>query len=212
MYSYCEQNFNPSLKSGIYEIDLKYKSKKMSFGNFKKLSGESGNKGSNFEIWDENEIKQEVEKYWKEMSARSENRSDWEEKSFFYAPGISGSFFPDNVSGFNPNKIDLKYSVIHKVDKEEYIDGIQTPMLYFGQKYSTFGMHAEDRYLSGMSYNLYGAPKVWYVVSRDNKDDIIDLANNSIEKNIDCSYLLQHKITTVSPEAMDLANINYSVV
>lgn len=28
MYSYCEQNFKPSLKSGIYEIDLKYKSKK----------------------------------------------------------------------------------------------------------------------------------------------------------------------------------------
>lgn len=211
-----EQGFKSTLKEGIFEIEMNnYEAEKMTFGKFKNLSNKSeDSSGSEFSFkpWKDEKVKAGIESYWTELADRCKNPTVWENKPILYAAGISGSFFPKTVVGFNPNNIDKDYSLIHTIGEDNFIEGIQTPMLYIGQDKSTFGMHAEDWYYSGMSYNHYGAPKIWYVVERKFRQQIIDLANNSIEGKEECDHLLMHKITTITPEAMDKAGIEYSIV
>lgn len=210
-----EQSFKKTEKGEIYEVNMINRTKKMDFSAFKGLCDESeggASDGVSFEKWDDEKVKAGIDEYWTEMTDRCKSPQNWKKKPVFYGAGIPGTFFTDDVVGFNPNKIDPEYSVIHRIEKERFIDGIHTPMLYIGQKKSAFPMHGEDHYYWGMSYNHGGAPKVWYVVERSFWKDIINLANKSIKRKKNCDHLLMHKMSMITPNAMDAAGIKYSIV
>lgn len=187
----------------VYEKSIK-------FGAFKKLKG-INDVETNIEITSDDDIKKAINEYWEEVTVRSENPNQWTKKPIFYAPSVPGSLFPDNVDGFNVNKLRKDVSLIHNLPEDEYLNSIHTPQLYIGRKNSTFGMHAEDWYLSAICYNHTGAPKVWFVIKRDYEKNIMELGNDSIANNT-CDNLLYHRCTVISPATLKEANIKYSVV
>eukprot|EP00935_MAST-01C_sp_MAST-1C-sp1_P001635 g1635.t1 len=59
---------------------------------------------------------------------------------------------------FNPN-----YSLLQQTALES-MDGITTPMDYFGAAGTVFAWHCEDQDLHSINYNISGADKVWWVI------------------------------------------------
>lgn len=147
-----------------------------------------------------------IANYWKEMKACSKKTP------IYYAPTLSGSFFPEDLKGFNSNNIDKKYSVIHKIEKTKLLDGIQTPMTFIGEKIQPSVCTPKIWILRrSATITLARIFESWYVVERRFKDKIVELAKNSIYNNA-CDHLLVQRATMITPKAMDGANIVYSVV
>lgn len=124
---------------------------------------------------------------------------------------MPGTFFPKTLKHWNLSNIQEDESVIHMLPKDKWLDGIHNSYLYIGMRFSAFALHAENKYLSGASYNHHGAPKIWYAIKRSDRQKLIELANGSVDDN-DCSHLLFHKSTMITPKALDEANITYKIV
>lgn len=46
------------------------------------------------------------------------------------------------------------------------LEGINSPYLYFGSHRTMFAWHVEDYNMASINFQHYGAPKVWYGISR----------------------------------------------
>lgn len=185
--------------------------KHLGWGNFKSwASSNKADKNSN-DLSTMTGMCQAIDEFWDKLSVRCK-QDQGGEKEMIYGTDISGSFFNENIqSDWNLNKFSERQSVIHTLPKDSHLIGIHTSLLFAGTNYSCFPLHAEDRYVAGINYNHWGAPKVWYTVHRKYEKEIRNLANGSIKKN-ECSNLLHHKCLLISPEALKKAGITYSVV
>lgn len=203
---YREQRYAKTTKKGIYEIMAEVNKNSIYLKEFKDKIEFSEN--DNFD--NEEAIENAINNFWMNMENRC-NRKQKNKDPIIYGNDVPGSLFPDTVKLWNLNKFTGKNSIIHMMPKKKWLPGIHKPYLYIGSKYSVFSLHAEDRFLQSINYNHFGAPKIWYGLYREHKDDIMMLTANCI-KNTNCDNILYHKGILVSPTTMTEENLNYCVV
>lgn len=98
--------------------------------------------------------------YWDEVTKRAQR--DRRTLLAVYGSDRSGTLFKEgeNPEYFTLNKLpNILERVVHYF--ESPIDGVTSPMLYFGTWLSTFVKHLEDKNLWSISYLHFGPPKVW---------------------------------------------------
>lgn len=205
------QIIDKTMKDGIYEFtyDEPEHLKDISIEEFKMATK---NKNEWSEFMDENQIRNMISKFWSDLPIRcrksvKNNRN----KDVFYGSDVPGTCFPTNLDEWNLHEFSGKESIIHKLPTAKWIEGIHKSVCYVGSMNSIFTCHSEDRNLCAASYVHVGAPKIWYGVYRGDAEKMIDLANGSIEGN-DCNHLLYHKCLMISPQKIESAGIQYSIV
>lgn len=187
-------------------MDVKAHLEPINFGEFKKKINWEGDE---IDYSSEEAIKIGIDNFWDEIRKRSKNNH--KEKPLYYAADLPITFYPDDLDVWNLNKFTAKDSVIHKMPKKDWLPGIHQSLVFVGMKNSCFGMHGEDRYLGAVSYNFWGAPKFWYGLHRKHEKDIIKFANGTIENNY-CDNLLYHKCLLMSPNVLEEAKFEFSMV
>jgi len=75
---------------------------------------------------------------------------------------------PFNLNNINHAK-DSLFQIIQT--KSENISGITSPWIYFGMLFASFCWHVEDLYMYSINYMHQGAPKTWYCIPPDHKED-----------------------------------------
>jgi len=74
---------------------------------------------------------------------------------------------PFNLNNINHAK-DSLFQII--TTKSENISGITSPWIYFGMLFASFCWHVEDLYMYSINYMHKGAPKTWYCIPPDYKE------------------------------------------
>ena len=91
------------------------------------------------------------------------------------------------------------------------LDGITTPMLYFGMWRAMFAIHTEDQDLFSINYLHYGAPKAWYVISSDYAEKFKYKASIEFPQDYQkCKEFLRHKNTMFSPKKLKSMGIPFN--
>ena len=91
-----------------------------------------------------------------------------------------------------------------------FLEGINSPYLYFGSSRTMFAWHVEDYNMASINYQHYGAPKVWYGISPKvfffNLVTFQDFRKfeNFVKrkfpfKSLECSVFLRHKNILIDP-------------
>jgi hypothetical protein len=88
-----------------------------------------------------------------------------DESSPLYGSDVPGSLFSDRD---DPGQWDLRNldSCLRDGMGQLTLDGINSPYLYFGSHRTMFAWHVEDYNMASINFQHYGAPKVWYGISR----------------------------------------------
>ncbi len=136
--------------------------------------------------------------------------------SFEYGSNIPGTLIVNNnQSVWNLNKLQSFFSS-SLIDSGTIIEGVNTPMLYFGRLWSTFAWHVEDKLLFSASYLHEGAEKIWVVVSPDYASKFEQLAKDLIDKEkLDrggCEHFLKHKNFVIDSIYLQIAKIPFKIV
>jgi hypothetical protein len=82
-----------------------------------------------------------------------------------YGSDVKGSLFKDSEKAgqWDLRNLDscLSDGMGHKV-----LEGINSPYLYFGSHRTMFAWHVEDYNMASINFQHFGAPKIWYGISR----------------------------------------------
>lgn len=90
------------------------------------------------------------------------------------------------------------------------IPGVTTPMTYFGMWKSFFSWHIEDVDLYSINYLHFGAPKVWYSVSPNDRGKFENMAQQLYpELARNCKAFLRHKDILISPRVLRAFNVPF---
>eukprot|EP00798_Chlamydomonas_sp_ICE-L_P015718 gene15717-21831_t len=90
------------------------------------------------------------------------------------------------------------------------IQGVTTPMTYFGMWRSFFAWHKEDADLQSINFLHWGAAKVWYCVSPKDRAKFERMVENTFpNQRTECPAFIRHKDTLISPAMLRLNGINY---
>ncbi|XP_044019537.1 lysine-specific demethylase 4A-like [Aphidius gifuensis] len=154
-----------------------------------------------------NQYHEECDKFIRENSS-SEVSHDSDEylamlntnPCFLYAPDIKFSIFErmynndPTQSSWNLSNFKSHLSRIKNEDNKT-VEGIHTPFVYCGSKWSSFPIHLEDYTLISINYHFYGLPKIWLI--RNNKDStrFHQLINTILNKTFpgrSCMFVITH--------------------
>lgn len=82
-----------------------------------------------------------------------------------YGSDVSGSLFEDKDRA---DEWDLRKlnSCLQDGMGNVSLEGINSPYLYFGSSRTMFAWHVEDYNMSSINFQHFGAPKVWYGISK----------------------------------------------
>ena len=91
--------------------------------------------------------------------------SNLDSSSPLYGSDVRGSLFEDKdkADQWDLRKLD---SCLKDGMGEVTLDGINFPYLYFGSYRTMFAWHVEDYNMASINFQHYGAPKIWYAISR----------------------------------------------
>lgn len=105
-------------------------------------------------------------------------------------------------TGWNLNNLPHYLGSILRHIKGNY-NGINVPWLYVGMLFATFAWHNEDNYLYSISYNHYGATKVWHGVSGDQANKLETCMRNFLmERFKEVPDLMYHLVTMIGPSML----------
>lgn len=152
---------------------------------------------------------EKIRSFWISLNERTKKKTII--KAPLYGSDVKGSLFPNNMTEWNINNFKGVDSLIHKMNRAKWMDGIHTSFLYFGTRDSAFAFHFEDCKLNSISYNHYGAPKIWYGIAEEYGVDVERMVRLATPNNI-CSQILQHKSILIKPEAFVENQIPYTMV
>ena len=84
-----------------------------------------------------------------------------------------------------------------------YLQGVNSPYLYYGMWRATFCWHVEDMDFHAINFIHHGAPKTWYCVP-PKYGHLIERAAQDLFPNVAplCTGFLRHKIALISPEVL----------
>ncbi|MEM7675935.1 MAG: hypothetical protein AAF449_08025 [Myxococcota bacterium] len=87
------------------------------------------------------------------------------ESSPLYGSDVRGSLFvdEDEAGAWDLRRLD---SCLRDGMGSTVLDGINSPYLYFGSFRTMFAWHVEDYNMASINFQHFGAPKIWYGISR----------------------------------------------
>jgi hypothetical protein len=86
--------------------------------------------------------------------------------------------------------------------------GLNVPWLYMGMLFSTFAWHNEDNYLYSLSYNHYGATKVWYGVPGNDAAKFEQCIQKMKSQRVKIEKDVLHKLVLMTgPTTLGAANV-----
>lgn len=88
------------------------------------------------------------------------------------------------------------------------IDGIQSPYVYFGSRFSSFGLHKEDGDLCSINYLHSGQPKLWYFVNAEDSAKLEALIKKFGPKS--CTMFARHKTMLFPPSSLKANGIKFA--
>eukprot|EP00884_Botryococcus_braunii_P020057 jgi/Botrbrau1/6735/Bobra.0324s0021.1 len=124
-----------------------------------------------------------------------------------YGADVPGSFFEDDIKGWNLNKLDCMLTRVLDA-KAKKIPGVNTAYLYFGTWRSTFPWHTEDKDLASINYLHFGAPKMWYCVPPKDRHKFEDLMRSKFPDATKCPEFLRHKAFLAMPSWLEKHGIH----
>lgn len=124
-----------------------------------------------------------------------------------YGADTPQSFFDDKVPfGWNLRNL----GCLLKQYPVPNIPGVTFPMTYFGMWKSFFAWHVEDMDLFSINFLHFGAAKVWYCVSPEDRERFDQMAQNLFpDMHRECKAFLRHKDILLSPSFLKNYNIKY---
>lgn len=126
--------------------------------------------------------------YWKTLTYNST----------MYGADMPGSLFDDSTSSWNVSKLDDMLNTL-----PVKIPGVNSAYLYCGMWKSTFAWHLEDMDLYSINYIHFGAPKLWYSISQEDKDKFFEvMCDLWPEEFKNCREFLRHKTFHASPSLL----------
>lgn len=126
--------------------------------------------------------------YWKTLTYNSP----------MYGADMPGSLFDDSTLNWNVAKLDDMLNTL-----PVKIPGVNSAYLYCGMWKSTFAWHLEDMDLYSINYIHFGAPKLWYSISQEDKDKFFDVMRDLWpEEFSNCREFLRHKTFHASPSLL----------
>ena len=122
--------------------------KSVSGENYKKITHSSKTKNSS-------SIDTLEKKFWSALDLQSP----------LYGSDVSGSLFvdEDQAKAWDLRNLD---SCLRDGMGDSVLNGINSPYLYFGSNRTMFAWHVEDYNMASINFQHYGAPKIWYGISR----------------------------------------------
>lgn len=112
-----------------------------------------------------------------------------------YGADMPGSLFDDSTESWNVAKLDDMLNTL-----PVKIPGVNSAYLYCGMWKSTFAWHLEDMDLYSINYIHFGAPKLWYSISQEDKDKFFNLMCDIWPEEFkNCREFLRHKTFHASP-------------
>lgn len=204
-----EQSFERTKIAGIYEKDVKLHTNCITLREFKEKIEWNENEGRNFDS--KKGVENCIADFWKMLAEATDNKKRVNRKPIYYAGDNPGTLFPDQLKEWNLDKLTERDSIIHSLPRNKWNFTTHQSVMFAGGKNSCFAMHAEDRWLHAISYNHWGAPKVWYGIKRKYRYALLQGVTGCLEDN-DCSNLLHHKTLFLSPNVLKEMKIAYSVV
>lgn len=87
-----------------------------------------------------------------------------------YAIDNESSRFPPNWKYWNLNEITGEVSALHS--GSAILHGVNTPYLYYGMRFASFGMHHEDDNVASVNIHHGGAGRTFYGVPSSNADKL----------------------------------------
>lgn len=126
--------------------------------------------------------------YWKTLTYNSP----------LYGADMPGSLFDKSTQSWNVAKLDDMLNTL-----SVKIPGVNSAYLYCGMWKSTFAWHLEDMDLYSINYIHFGAPKLWYSISQEDKDKFFQLMCDIWPEEFkNCREFLRHKTFHVSPSLL----------
>ena len=90
---------------------------------------------------------------------------DLGKEDYLYGSDTPGSLF--KKSSNYPWDLTSLDSTLNDCLGKKALDGITKPYLYIGGYGTIFSWHVEDYNMPSINYMHLGAPKIWYVIARD---------------------------------------------
>lgn len=115
-----------------------------------------------------------------------------------YATDVPGILMSSQIERWNINNFKHPDSLIHGMEPENWLAGVYTSYLYIGTQGTVFSFHVEDYNLNSISFNHYGAPKVWYGIPESYSAEFEKFCKGAFPKIYKgCSAPLRHKTLLV---------------
>ena len=95
--------------------------------------------------------------------------SNLDSSSPLYGSDVRGSLFVDDDQAGQWDLRNLD-SCLKDGMGGTVLEGINYPYLYFGSHRTMFAWHVEDYNMASINFQHFGAPKVWYGISRKVKE------------------------------------------
>lgn len=122
----------------------------------------------------------------------------------FYASDVNASLFSDNIVRWNIDNLQPQHSLIHRMKKEDQLDGIHKCYMYVGVNESVFSFHVENYNLNAISYLHFGAPKVWYAIPELHAEAFETVCKRFFPANYDaCSAPLRHRTLLIDRSKLE---------
>jgi hypothetical protein len=140
-----------------------------------------------------------------------------ETKSSKYSNDKKAASLFKSTSLWNLNRLNcetLEEVIKYNSGKPSYIyEGINSSYLYYGTPFSTFALHDENEALGSISYNHYGATKIWYIIdARDHNTFLIYLSNHLPIQITKCPAWTLHKILFLNEEFLNKSNCRWTKI
>ncbi len=174
----------------------------------------------NYTNWTCQDVERAISEFW--LSKVNENLASTSQHlatAPVYLDAVTGSLFPplDILPHANPQDLKTGLKDISYVD-----DGNKNSSVFLGEYGTVFAAHKEEHNLFAFNIHLGGYPKVWYVIPESQEQKFekavkehfrstgVKKKLNNYYVNVDCEYLVYHKMHLFSPEFLARKGIEFN--
>lgn len=187
-----------SKKSKFYNLENQVKEVNLTVDEYKELVTNRDPKDTPFD----GKCNHEVEKRIKSVMSTITTRTP------IYASDIEGTLFPETMKRWNINAFTSDDSLLHRMDKDEWIPGIHYSFVYIGSRGSLFSFHVEDQNLNSISFLHEGAPKIWYGASSEYSPRFEELMRQGTTDYEKCDMPMRHKTIFINRKLLEEAEFD----
>lgn len=183
--------------------------KEMTLEEFQKLAT-GANEPLDIDISDE-EIGQKIKEFFASAKKRAKS-GEGAKNMTLYASDVNGYLFSNSLTQWNINQFTEDDSLLHKMPKKEWVEGVHHSYLYIGTDGSAFNFHVEDQNANSINYLHAGSPKIWYCVAEKNGKDMEKICNDALRSNADyknCDQPMRHKTCFIDRQLLE--NVSFTV-